>query len=52
MYEATLRGRTETIDGEPSDSMIWSIIREEYLKSPATKAKIVAYDAIGRIILQ
>ncbi|NVM45422.1 MAG: GNAT family N-acetyltransferase [Candidatus Lokiarchaeota archaeon] len=51
-YEATLRGRTETIDGEPSDSMIWSIIREEYLKSPAIKAKIVAYDAIGSVILQ
>lgn len=51
MYEATLRGRTETIDGEPSDSMIWSILKEEYLKSPAAKAKIVAYDAIGNIIL-
>ncbi len=52
IYEATLRGRTETIEGEPSDSMIWSIIREEYLKSPATKAKIIAYDVMGNIILQ
>jgi len=52
MYEATLRGRTETIDGGLSDSMIWSIIREEYLKSPATKAKVIAYDVMGNNILQ
>ncbi len=51
VYEATLRGRTETIEGEQSDSMIWSIIREEYLKSPAVKAKIIAYDAFGNLII-
>jgi len=51
VYEDTLRGRTETIEGEPSDSMIWSILREEYLKSPAAKAKIVAYDAFGNLII-
>jgi RimJ/RimL family protein N-acetyltransferase len=51
IYEATLRGRTESIEGELSDSMIWSIWREEYLKSPAAKAKIAAYDAFGKIIL-
>lgn len=51
VYEATLRGRTETIDGTPSDSMIWSILREEYLKSPAVNAKILAYDAVGKLII-
>ncbi len=51
VYEATLRGRTEIIEGVPSDSMIWSILREEYLKSPAAKAKIVAYDAFGNLII-
>lgn len=51
VYEATLRDRTETIDGTPSDSMIWSILREEYLKSPAVNAKILAYDAIGKLII-
>ena len=51
IYEATLRGRNETIEGEPSDSMIWSILCEEYLKSPAAKAKIAAYDAIGNLII-
>ncbi len=51
VYEATLRGRTETIEGVPSDSMIWLILREEYLKSPAAKAKIVAYDVFGNLII-
>jgi RimJ/RimL family protein N-acetyltransferase len=51
VYEATLRSRTETIDGTLSDSMIWSILREEYLKSPAVNAKILAYDAIGKLII-
>jgi RimJ/RimL family protein N-acetyltransferase len=34
VYEATLRNRSENIEGELIDLMIWSIIREEYLKSP------------------
>ena len=51
IYEATLRGRTETIEGEPSDSMIWSIWRDDYLKTPVLRAKIVVYDVMGIIIL-
>ena len=51
VYEATLRNRTENIEGEPIDSMIWSILRDEYLKSPCAKAKIVAYDAFGNQII-
>jgi RimJ/RimL family protein N-acetyltransferase len=51
IYEATLRGRNETFDGEPSDSMIWSIWRDNYLKSPVLGAKIVVYDVMGNIIL-
>jgi len=51
VYEATLRNRSESIEGELIDSMIWSIIREEYLKSPAAKAKIVAYDVFGNLII-
>ena len=51
IYEATLRNRTETIEGEPSDSMIWSIWKEDYLKSPTTKVKITAYDAFGNTII-
>jgi len=51
VYEATLRNRTENIEGELIDSMIWSLMKEEYSKSPATKAKIVAYDAFGNQII-
>ena len=51
VYEATLRNRTENIEGEPIDSMIWSILKEEYLNSPCAKAKIVAYDAFGNQII-
>jgi len=51
VYEATLRKRCENIEGEPIDSMIWSILREDYLKSPAAKANIVAYDVFGNLII-
>ena len=51
VYEATLRNRTENIEGELIDSMIWSILKEEYLKSPCAKAKIVAYDVFGNLII-
>ncbi|TES94899.1 MAG: N-acetyltransferase [Promethearchaeota archaeon] len=51
VYEATLRNRTENTEGESIDSMIWSILREEYLRSPCAKAKIVAYDAFGNQII-
>ncbi len=51
IFEATLRKRNENVEGELRDSMIWSIIREEYLKSPAAKAKIVAYDVFGNQII-
>ena len=51
VYEATLRNRNENIEGEPIDSMIWSMLSEEYLKSPCAKAKIVAYDVLGHIII-
>lgn len=51
VYEATLRNRCENFKGEPKDSMIWSLLREEYLNSPAAKAKITAYDAVGNLII-
>ena len=51
VYEATLRNRCENIEGELIDSMIWSIMKEEYLNSPCTKAKIVAYDVFGNQII-
>ena len=51
IYEATLRNRCENIEGELIDSMIWSLLKEDYLKSPVAKAKIVAYDAFGNTII-
>ena len=51
VHEATLRYRTENIEGKLIDSMIWSIMKEEYLNSPCTKAKIVAYDVSGNQII-
>jgi len=51
VFEATLRNRTENIEGELIDSMIWSLLKEDYLKSPAAKAKIVAYDVFGNTII-
>ena len=51
VYEATLRNRIENIKGELIDSMIWSIVKDEYLKSPCAKAKVVAYDAFGSQII-
>jgi len=51
VYEATLRKRLEINEGELIDSMIWSLLKEDYLKSPAAKAKIVAYDAFGSQII-
>ncbi len=51
VYEATLRNRCENIEGELIDSMIWSMWKEEYLKSPCANAKIVANDAFGNTII-
>ncbi|MHA1472420.1 MAG: GNAT family N-acetyltransferase [Promethearchaeota archaeon] len=51
VFEATLRNRCENIEGELIDSMIWSLQKDDYLKSPAAKAKIVAYDVFGNNIL-
>jgi RimJ/RimL family protein N-acetyltransferase len=51
VYEGTLRARSLNTDGSPSDSMIWTMLREEYPGSPCTSAQIEAYNAIGERIL-
>jgi hypothetical protein len=38
-------------DGQVHDSMIWTMLKEEYPTSVPSKAHIEAYDAIGRRIL-
>lgn len=50
-HEATLRGRTLGVDGEPRDTMIWSLFAEDYAASPAARATLRAYDAAGTRLL-
>jgi RimJ/RimL family protein N-acetyltransferase len=50
-HEATLRRRFVTFDGEPRDTMIWTLFAAEYPDSPASQAQIEAFDAAGRRIL-
>jgi len=51
VHEATLRRRSVDYQGQPRDTMIWSLFREQYADSPAAQAQIEAYDAVGRRIL-
>ena len=51
VHEATLRERTTDAEGERRDSMIWTLFADEYPGSRPQKAKIEAYDAVGRRIL-
>jgi RimJ/RimL family protein N-acetyltransferase len=43
-HEGTLRAKTRFLD-HWSDSMIWSLLEEEYPDSPSCKAEIQVYDA-------
>jgi RimJ/RimL family protein N-acetyltransferase len=49
--EATLRARSPAGHGTLVDSMIWSMLRDELAGSPAARAELEAYDAIGRRLL-
>jgi RimJ/RimL family protein N-acetyltransferase len=48
--EATLRQRLLDYYGTSSDSMIWSMLKDEYPTSPAASLGIEAYDGAGRRI--
>jgi RimJ/RimL family protein N-acetyltransferase len=50
-HEATLRARTTTPDGRPRDTMIWTLLADEFAASPASTAEVEAFDVIGRRIL-
>jgi RimJ/RimL family protein N-acetyltransferase len=51
VHEATLRRRILTPDGRLRDTMIWTLLAEEYPGSPAAAAVIAAFDAVGRRLL-
>jgi RimJ/RimL family protein N-acetyltransferase len=46
--EAVLRQRFYTSEGQPRDTMIWTMLAEEYLLSPIKEVKIKAYDVLGQ----
>ena len=50
-HEATLRRRFKLEDGIARDSMIWTLLEEEYPTSPSAQANLNAYDALGRQII-
>lgn len=50
-HDATLRQRLLLDDGSARDTMVWSLLKEEYPASPAAGAQVTAYDASGRCIL-
>jgi RimJ/RimL family protein N-acetyltransferase len=51
VHEATLRQRARTADGEPRDTMVWTMLRDEYDGSPAALAEIEAFDVVGNKLL-
>lgn len=50
-HEGTLRQRVETTGDGRRDSMIWSLLGEEYPNSPSSSASLEAFDAAGRRLL-
>ena len=50
-HEATLAQRLLTTGGTWRDSMIWTLLAEDYPQSPCPDASIKAFDVIGRRIL-
>jgi len=50
-YEGTLRARVPDGEGGYRDSMIWSLLEEEYPASPAAGAELAAYDVMARKLL-
>lgn len=49
--EATLRDRTRQPDGAYRDTLVWTLLADEYPSSPCAALEIEAYDAAGRRIL-
>jgi RimJ/RimL family protein N-acetyltransferase len=50
-HEATLARRLRTTEGEPRETMIWTLFAGDYPKSPSAQVSLAAYDVIGRPIL-
>ncbi len=50
-HEGTLRQHLQIAEGKFRDSMMWTLLKNEYPASPAASASIEAFDAVGRRIL-
>jgi len=47
IHEATLHARLFDSDGQPRDSMIWTMFIDKYPNTPSATAIIKAYDVVG-----
>ena len=47
-HEATLRRAGIAGDGSPRNTMVWTLLVEEFALSPAAAAELSAFDALGR----
>jgi RimJ/RimL family protein N-acetyltransferase len=52
VHDGTLRARLRSSDGSREDRDTWSMLREEYERSTASRIPIAAYDALERPILE
>jgi RimJ/RimL family protein N-acetyltransferase len=51
VHEGNFRNRIKDADGKYHDSMIWTMLIDEYANSMAAKTEMEAYDVVGRRIL-
>lgn len=50
-HEATLARRLRTTEGDPRETMIWTLFASDYPESPSALVELAAFDVIGRQII-
>jgi RimJ/RimL family protein N-acetyltransferase len=50
-HEAILRQRILGVDGKLRDTMVWTLLADEYPASPAAAAELEAFDVVGQRLL-
>lgn len=51
-HEATLTDRAPDSEGNIHDLMIWTLFREDYAASPASRLSMCAYNCLDRVIFE
>lgn len=51
-HDGTLRARLRSEDGTRSDRASFSILKDEYPRSPAARALVTAHDALERVLIE